>query len=82
MTDDAGISTGELVLSVVDEVTGCGPLRPSDSFFDIGGSSLDALRICLRIGRRTGTDIDPAALLDSDDLAGFIEAVDAARAAR
>ncbi|MFE3167801.1 acyl carrier protein [Streptomyces sp. NPDC059224] len=76
------MSTAELVLTTVAEVTGCGPVRPDDSFFDIGGSSLDALRICLRINRWAGTDVDHQALLDSDDLAAFVVAVDAARAAR
>ncbi|WP_330460383.1 acyl carrier protein [Streptomyces sp. NBC_00820] len=82
LPDGGEVATAELVLAVVTEVTGQSPVRPADSFFDLGGTSLDAVRICLRIGRRIGTDIDATTLLDSEDLAAFVETVDAARAAR
>ncbi|MDN3294944.1 acyl carrier protein [Streptomyces ficellus] len=69
----------EVVLSVVAEVTGAGPHRLTDSFYDVGGTSLDAIRICLRVGRELGVDIAPETLLDSEDLAGFAAVVSAAR---
>ena len=72
----------DVVLSVVAEVTGAGPHRPTDNFYDFGGTSLDAIRICLRVGRELGLDVTPETLLDSDDLAGFASAVAAARDAR
>ncbi|MEV3987822.1 acyl carrier protein [Streptomyces sp. NPDC049837] len=72
----------DVVLSVVAEVTGAGPHRLTDNFYDFGGTSLDAIRICLRVGRELGLDITPETLLDSDDLAGFASAVAAARDAR
>ncbi|MFJ4617371.1 acyl carrier protein [Streptomyces sp. NPDC088812] len=75
-------STGEVVLSIVGEVIRSGPQRPTDSFYDMGGTSLDAMRICLRVSREFALDIGPEALLDSDDLAGFIAVVSAAREAR
>ncbi|MFV0126714.1 acyl carrier protein [Streptomyces sp. HMX112] len=63
------------VLSAVAEVTGSGPHQPSDSFYDFGGTSLDAIRICLRVGREVGVDIAPETLLDSEDFAEFIAVV-------
>ncbi|ONK12122.1 acyl carrier protein [Streptomyces sp. MP131-18] len=74
--------TDALVLSIVDEVTGRGPLRPTDSFYDIGGTSLDAIRICLRVGREAGVEVGPEDLLGCDDLADFIALVSAARTDR
>ncbi len=71
-----------LVLSIVNEVTGRAKVRPADSFYDLGGTSLDAIRICLRVGRETGVEVGPETLLDSDDLADFIAHVAAARADR
>ncbi|WP_158239677.1 acyl carrier protein [Streptomyces carminius] len=81
-TDESTRPTAEVVLSIVGEVTGSGPHRPTDSFYDIGGTSLDAIRICLRVSREFALDIGPEALLDSEDLAGFAAVVSAAREAR
>lgn len=78
-TDHGTRLTGEMVLSVVNEVIRSGPHRATDSFYDIGGSSLDAIRICLRINRELALDVGPEDLLDSEDLAGFIAVVSAAR---
>lgn len=72
----------DVVLSVVAEVTGAGPHRLTDSFYDFGGTSLDAIRICLRVGRELGVDIPPETLLDSEDLAAFASAVAPAGGAR
>ncbi|MEU9984571.1 acyl carrier protein [Streptomyces sp. NPDC050856] len=63
------------VLSAVAEVMGSGPHQPSDNFYDFGGTSLDAIRICLRVGREVGVDIAPETLLDSEDFAEFVAAV-------
>lgn len=76
------VDVEDVVLSVVAEVTGAGPHRLTDNFYDFGGTSLDAIRICLRVGRELGLDVTPETLLDSDDLAGFASAVAAARDAR
>lgn len=78
-TDHGAGLTEEMVLSVVDEVIRSGPHRAADNFYDIGGSSLDAIRICLRVNRELALDVGPEDLLDSEDLAGFIAAVSAAR---
>ncbi|MER7110054.1 phosphopantetheine-binding protein [Streptomyces sp. NPDC000229] len=72
----------EVVLSVVAEVTGAGPHRLTDNFYDFGGTSLDAIRICLRVGRELDVDVPPETLLDSEDLADFASAVATARDAR
>ncbi|WP_167536328.1 acyl carrier protein [Streptomyces ficellus] len=71
----------DVVLSVVAEVTGAGPHRLTDGFYDLGGTSLDAIRICLRVGRELGVDVPPETLLDSEDLADFATVVATATAA-
>ncbi|MEU6483625.1 acyl carrier protein [Streptomyces sp. NPDC046887] len=72
----------EIVLSAVAEVTGNGPHLLSESFYDFGGTSLDAIRVCLRVSREVGVEIAPETLLDSEDLAEFAALVTAARDAR
>lgn len=80
--DDVVDGVLDVVLSVVAEVTGAGPHRLTDSFYDFGGTSLDAIRICLRVGRELDVEVPPETLLDSEDLAGFASAVAAVRGAR
>jgi len=82
LTEDSPAPTGEVVLSVMAEVLGSGPHLPADNFYDLGGSSLDAIRICLRVNRELALDLGPETLLDSDDITGFIAVVSAAREAR
>ncbi|WP_181160605.1 phosphopantetheine-binding protein [Streptomyces solincola] len=77
---DGGVP--EIVLSAVAEVTGDGPHRLSDDFYELGCTSLDAIRVCLRVSREVGVEIAPETLLDSADLAGFATLVAAARDAR
>lgn len=45
----------------------------SDSFYDFGGTSLQAIRICTRIERETGRQAQPIWLFDSDVLSDFTE---------
>jgi acyl carrier protein len=63
------------VLRVAGEVLRTGPLAPLDSFYDIGGSSLQAIRICIRLEKELGWEIDPTLLLDSDTLGLFADMV-------
>ncbi|MGW0330800.1 acyl carrier protein [Streptomyces sp. NPDC003011] len=63
------------VVSVVEEALRAGPVTPADSFYDFGGSSLTAMRICIRIHKETGVDIAPEALLDSDTIGQFADEV-------
>ncbi|MFF5727188.1 phosphopantetheine-binding protein [[Kitasatospora] papulosa] len=79
--DDVAGTALAVVLTAVDEVVGSGPYRPADNFYDIGGSSLDAMRISLRVGRALAVEVPAEELLRSDDLAGFVAWVTAAREA-
>ncbi|WSQ13217.1 acyl carrier protein [Streptomyces sp. NBC_01231] len=63
------------VVSVVEEALRAGPVTPTDSFHDFGGSSLTAMRICIRIHKETGVEITPEALLDSDTIGQFADEV-------
>ncbi|OKI08070.1 hypothetical protein A6A06_35030 [Streptomyces sp. CB02923] len=68
------------MLALVEEVLRAGPVTAEDSFYDFGGSSLQAMRVCVRVQKETGIEIIPEALLDSDSLGAFADAV-VARAA-
>ncbi|MFM9595019.1 acyl carrier protein [Streptomyces scabiei] len=73
------VPTVEAVLQIVEEVLRAGPAAEDDSFYDFGGSSLQAMRICVRIERILGVSIKPEVLLDGDDLGHFARAVAALR---
>jgi Phosphopantetheine attachment site len=45
----------------------------TDSFYDFGGTSLKAIRICARIERETGYRALPLWLFDTDVLADFVQ---------
>lgn len=49
-----------------------------DDFFDLGGNSLLAMQVIVRVRRRFGIDIPIRALFDNSTLAGFSSAVEAA----
>ncbi|MGY0465371.1 phosphopantetheine-binding protein [Kitasatospora sp. cg17-2] len=63
------------VADVMAEVLGVDLVGRRDSFYDFGGTSLAAIRICARIERRLGFKVDPAWLLEYDELADFAEQV-------
>jgi acyl carrier protein len=63
------------VVGVVEEALRAGPVTLADSFHDFGGSSLTAMRICIRIHKETGAEIAPEALLDSDTIGQFADEV-------
>ncbi|MET9262920.1 phosphopantetheine-binding protein [Amycolatopsis sp. NPDC004079] len=46
-----------------------------DSFYDLGGGSLAAIRICARIAGKIGCRLDPTVLLEHDELADFVEQI-------
>jgi len=52
-------------------VLGVDRVGRTDSFYDFGGTSLQAIRICARIERETGRRALPAWLFDTDVLADF-----------
>jgi acyl carrier protein len=53
-------------------------IAPSDDFFELGGNSLLAMQVIVRVRRRFGIDIPIRALFDNPTLAGFSQAVGAA----
>jgi acyl carrier protein len=65
----------EQVAAVIAEVLDVDLVGRRDSFYDFGGTSLAAIRICTRIERRLGFRVDPAWLLEYDELADFAEKI-------
>lgn len=63
------------VAAVIAEVLNIDRVGRRDSFYDLGGASLTAIRICARIERALGCRIDPTALLDHDELADFVRQI-------
>jgi acyl carrier protein len=63
----------EQVAVVMAEVLNIDRVGRRDSFYDLGGASLAAIRICARIERTFGRRIDPTILLDHDELADFVK---------
>jgi acyl carrier protein len=51
------------------------------SFYDFGGTSLQAMRICARIERDTGIVVTPDALFEADTFSDFVAGVTSAPAA-
>ncbi|MGW5652951.1 acyl carrier protein [Streptomyces humi] len=45
------------------------------SFYDFGGTSLQAMRICARIERLTGHEVAPELLFDADTFEDFVTGV-------
>ncbi|MFD5141804.1 phosphopantetheine-binding protein [Streptomyces sp. NPDC058401] len=65
----------EEIAAVMAEVLAVERVGRRDSFYDLGGTSLAAIRICARIERRLGLRVDPMLLLDHDELADFAEQI-------
>ncbi|WMX46962.1 phosphopantetheine-binding protein [Streptomyces roseicoloratus] len=65
----------EEIAAVMAEVLSVDRVGQRDSFYDLGGTSLSAIRICARIERRLGLRVDPLWLLDHDELADFAEQI-------
>ncbi|MFJ4713466.1 phosphopantetheine-binding protein [Streptomyces sp. NPDC088785] len=61
--------------AVIAEVLGIDQVGRRDSYYELGGASLTAIRICARLERRLGLRVDPAWLLDHDELADFAEQI-------
>ncbi|MGN6309560.1 MAG: non-ribosomal peptide synthetase [Xanthobacteraceae bacterium] len=52
-----------------------GDINAADDFFDLGGNSLLAMQVIVRVRRRFGIDIPIRAIFDNPTLAGFSNAV-------
>ncbi|MCY1144095.1 acyl carrier protein [Actinoplanes sp. Pm04-4] len=62
------------VLDIVAAVLRIPEVEAEKSFFDLGGTSLQALRICARLERDLYIAARPQALFDSESLAEFLAA--------
>jgi acetoacetyl-CoA synthetase len=58
-------------------VLGVAPLRSNDNFFDVGGTSLAAVRLLQAIHEHMGVDLAPSILLDAPTTAEMAEVIDA-----
>jgi acyl carrier protein len=68
--------SGELataVAAVVAEVLGVDRVGLDDSFYDFGGTSLQAMRVCIRLERETGQALTPVEVFEHDVLADLVE---------
>jgi acyl carrier protein len=57
---------------IVAEILEVDRFGRADSFYDFGGTSLQAIRICARIEKTLGIKVEPLSLLDNDTLADFV----------
>ncbi|MEA2450849.1 MAG: acetoacetyl-CoA synthetase, partial [Thermoleophilaceae bacterium] len=74
--------TAERLRAIWETVLGVAPLRDDDNFFDIGGTSLAALRLLEAIHQHMGLDLPLSILLDAPtiaQMAGVIDSPDARR---
>ncbi|MCJ0874945.1 phosphopantetheine-binding protein [Streptomyces sp. AP-93] len=58
----------EIIASVLD----IDKVGREDSFYDLGGGSMQAIRICARAEQETGLTVDPLTLLENDRLVDFV----------
>jgi acyl carrier protein len=63
------------IAQVIAEVLGIDRVGRADSFYDFGGTSLAALKICARIESEHGWRVEPAWLLVTDVVADFARKV-------
>lgn len=70
--------TGRKLAALYAEVLGLpGPLGAADDFFALGGDSLSAVRLMLRLREELGRDPGLAALFERPDVAGLAALIDA-----
>jgi D-alanine--poly(phosphoribitol) ligase subunit 1 len=63
--------TAKAALQIVAEVLGVPEIDGAESFYDFGGTSLQAIRICARLAKDLGTQASPETLFETDTLAEF-----------
>lgn len=71
---------GELEIRVAQiqaDVLGTDQVGRKDSFYDFGGTSLQAIRICARVERETGYRAEPFWLFEDDVLMEFVRRLQA-----
>jgi acetoacetyl-CoA synthetase len=69
-------STEARVRAMWESVLGVVPLRPDDNFFDVGGTSLAAVRLFQLIHDRMGVDLPLSTLLDAQTTAALAAVID------
>jgi non-ribosomal peptide synthetase component F len=69
-------SLESLVAKIQAEVLDIDRVGRLDSFYDFGGTSLQAIRICARVERDLGCKALPVWLFESDVLADFVQRLD------
>jgi acetoacetyl-CoA synthetase len=69
-------STGDRLLAVWESVLGVAPLHPDDDFFDVGGTSLAAIRLFQAIYDRMGIDLPLSVLLRARTPAAMAAVID------
>jgi acyl-CoA synthetase (AMP-forming)/AMP-acid ligase II len=72
-------TTEEMVLGVFRSVLGRSDIEVLDSFFDLDGNSLMAMRIILRLSACSGCDLPLRLLFDKPRVSALAEAIDAVR---
>ncbi|MEU8850079.1 acyl carrier protein [Streptomyces sp. NPDC048564] len=60
------------VAAVVAEVLGVDRVGLDDSFYDFGGTSLQAISLCVRLEKVTGRPVVPVDVLEHDVLADLV----------
>jgi D-alanine--poly(phosphoribitol) ligase subunit 1 len=68
-----------VVARVMATVLRTSDVRPTDNFRDLGGTSVQAVRVCARLTRELGVPVDAGLLVGSDTVAGFAAALTALR---
>lgn len=61
-----------VVARILTEVLDIDRVGRSDSFYDFGGTSIQAVRACARIERATGQMVSPSWLFDTENLSEFV----------
>ncbi|GGN93841.1 hypothetical protein GCM10011579_092720 [Streptomyces albiflavescens] len=63
--------TAKAALQIIAEVLGVPETDETESFYDFGGTSLQAMRICARLAKDLGLQASPEALFEADTLTDF-----------
>ncbi|MEV6395077.1 thioester reductase domain-containing protein [Streptomyces sp. NPDC051907] len=78
--DSAALTrTEQIVAGVWREVLGVRDVEPDEDFFDVGGHSLRAVRVLLRLRDRVGVDLPVQAFFDAPTISGLAQTLDRAR---
>jgi amino acid adenylation domain-containing protein len=73
--------TEERLTRIWSEVLGTGPVQPSDDFFELGGTSLLAIRMIARVEREFGSRMAARSLFHAPTLAALAREIDRGPAA-